>query len=134
MDLEFNSSNSWDIFFFYGKNDLTLESQYDLYEMLLQPKRSLYFFRRGSAGVSEYVNNPNGIELQVFARFEIANTIAYRNTIVSRGEDGTIDRRIAVSQTSIGFESKKDELDIKILYFLFEDYETPKSNSFPLVK
>ena len=134
MDLEFNSSSSWDIFFFYGKNDLDLESQYDLYEMLLQPKRSLYFFRRGSAGVNEYINNPNGIDLQVFARFEIANAIAYRNTIVSRGENGTRDRRIAVSQTSIGFESKDDELNVKILYFLFENYETPKSNSFPLIK
>ena len=134
MGSEFNSSSSWDIFFFYGKNDLDLESQYDLYEMLLQPKRSLYFFRRGSAGVSEYVNNPNGIDLQVFARFEIANAIAYRNTIVSRGENGTKDRRIAVSQTSIGFESKNDELNVRILYFLFADYETPKSNSFPLIK
>lgn len=130
----FENPTSWDTFFFYGKGDLDYEAEYDLYELLIQAKRSLFYYRNGSAGVSEYENNPNGIALQVFARFEIANAIAYRNTIISNGSIGGKDRRIAVSQNSIGFENKNGELDVQVVYFLYADYETPKSNSFPLIK
>lgn len=125
---------AWDQFFFYGKGDLHEESVYDLNELLFQPKRSLFYNRRASAGVSEYENNPNGIGLQVFARFEIANAVAYRNSQVSDGSDNLPDRRIAVSQNSIGFEAKDGNLDVRVLYFLYSDYEVPKSNSFPLIK
>lgn len=125
---------AWDQFFFYGKGDLHDEAVYDLNELLFQPKRSLFYNRRASAGVTEYENNPNGIGLQVFARYEIANAVAYRNSQVSDGSDGLPDRRIAVSQTSIGFEQSRENLDIRILYFLYSDYEEPRANSFPLIK
>ena len=125
---------SWDSFFYYGQDTLENESQFDLFQLLLQPKRSLYYSRRESAGVSEYENLPNGLQLQIFARYEIAGAIFYRNTLVVDGSNGTKDRRIAVSQNSIGFEAKEGNLNIFILYFLYANYETPQSHSFPLVR
>lgn len=122
----------WDLFFYYGESSLENESVFDLYLILLQNKRSLFYDRRESAGINEYVNTPNGINLQVFARFDIANAISYRNTLVTDGSNNTTDRRIAVSQNSIGFSAKEDTLDVNVLYFLYADYEKPKSNSFKL--
>lgn len=131
---DFNDLQNWDNFFYYGQGDIDTESRFDLYQLLLQPKRSLYYNRRESGGVSEYENRPNTIELQVFGRFEIANAVAYRNTLVTDGSNGTIDRRIAVSQNSIGFNAKGNNLDVSVLYFLYTDFETPKTTNFPLVK
>jgi len=119
-------------FFYYGKNSLDDESRFDLFQLLLQPKRSLFYDRRESAGISDYENRPNTIELQVLGRFEIANAVAYRNSLVTNGADNTIDRRIAVSQNSIGFSARGEELDVNVLYFLYGDYETPRNNIFTL--
>lgn len=124
----------WDTFLYYGKGDLEDETIYDIYEILLQPKRSLYYYRKGSAGIDEYENNPNSLSIQVFLRFDIASTIAYRNSIVSNGENGLVDRRIGVSQNFISFISKNGDLDINILYFLYSNYEEPKSSNFLLKK
>jgi len=123
---------NWDIFFFYGKSELDLECRFDLYELLLQNKRSLFYGRRLSAGVNTFENMPNSIELQVLGRFDIASAVAYRNSVVSAGSGGSVDRRIAVSQYSISFLAKDGNLDVNILYFLFSDYETPRNDSFPL--
>ena len=124
-----NLEQSWDIFFYYGKSGLDLENRFDLYQIITQPKRSLFYNRKESAGLSEYENNPNGINLQVLARYDIANAVAYRNTIVVNGSEGLKDRRIAVSQNTIGFEKNKykdDQLDISIFYFSFFNYTDPK--------
>ena len=123
-------SKNWDTFFHYGESDLNEEAVYDIYEILLQTRRSLFYFRRGSAGINEFENNPNGMSLQIMGRFEIANTIAYRNSIVSSGADGSIDRRIAISQNAINFFAKNGSLDINILYFLYGDTETLQNNNF----
>lgn len=125
---------NWDMFFLYGNNTIEDECLFDLYQLLMQPKRSLYYNRQESAGISEYENRPNGIDLQIFARFEIANAVAYRNMMVTDGSNNMKDRRIAISQNSIGFESKGSELNINVLYFLYENYESPKSNTFPLAR
>ncbi len=137
----YDINSAWDIFFQYGeksKSDmdiLDMECRTDLYELLIQNKRSLFYYRSGSAGVSEYENNPNGIGLQIFARFDIAEAVSYRNQLVSNGENGSVDRRIAVSQNSVGFEQPQaDELNVLVLYFLYANYEEPKSNSFPMVR
>ena len=125
---------NWDIFFYYGLSDLDLESRFDLFQILIEEKRSLYYNRQESAGITEYENNPNSLNLQINAKYDIASAIAYRNTIVTTGANNTTDRRIAISQNSIGFEVTGENLDIKVLYFLYADYEQPKSNSFPLVR
>ena len=122
--------NYWDTFFYYGQGDLYEESIYDLYEVLLQPKRSFYYYRKGAAGINEYENNPNGLSLQILARFEIASTIAYRNTLVSNGENSSTDRRIVVSQNAISFQVKDSDLNVHIDWFLYKDYQYPKSANF----
>jgi len=132
MGLALNFEQAWDHFFFYGKSDLAVENQFDLYQMITQPKRSLFYNRREACGVSNYENNPNGILLQVLARYDIANSVAYRNSLVVDGTQGNKDRRIAVSQNAIGFKAKNDELDINIMYFNFFDYSEPKIFESPL--
>lgn len=124
----------WDNFFYYGDGELEDECEFDLYQLLLQPKRSLYYNRRESAGVTEYENNPNSLSLQVNARYEIASAIAYRNSIVVNGSNNTKDRRMAVSQNTIGFEARNGDLNIKILYILYSNFENPQDKSFPLVR
>ena len=131
----FNENMSWDIFFYYGEtNDLDLECEYDLWEILLQPGRSLFYNRRFSAGLSQFENNPNGMSLQIFGRYEIASSIAYRNTVVSDGSEGLPDRRIAVSQNSVGFKQENGNLDIEVLYFLYHSYKQPKLKKIPFVR
>lgn len=138
----FDINSVWDTFFYYGgeksKSDISVldtECRTDLYELLLQNKRSLFYYRSGSAGVSEYENNPNGIGLQIFARFDIAEAVSYRNQLVSNGEGDSVDRRIAVSQNSVGFEQpQSDELNVLVLYFLYAKYDEPKSDSFSMVR
>jgi len=132
MAEELNFEQAWDIFFYYGQNDLALENKFDLYQAISQPKRSLFYNRMESCGLSEYENNPNSLQLQLLSRYDIANAIAYRNTLVTDGTQGTKDRRIALSQNSIGFETRNGELDIKILYFNFFEYTNPKVFSSPL--
>lgn len=128
----FNLDQAWDTFFYYGKGDLDIESRMDLHQIIFQPKRSLYYNRRESAGVASYENNPNGLQLQVLMRFDIANAIAYRNSLVVDGTGGQKDRRLAVSQNFIGFESNGENLDVKILYFLFGNYNDVKIFDSPL--
>ena len=124
--------SNWDAFFWYGQISSEEQAYFDLLELLIQQKRSFFYYRRGSAGVSEYENNPNGFALQILARFEIANAVAYRNSRVVDGSGGTVDRRIAVSQNAIGFDQDGGNLNVQVLYFLYDNYEEPKSNSFPL--
>lgn len=123
----------WDLFFYYGETgDLDLECRFDLYELLLQPKRSLFYARQLSAGIDQYENAPNTIRLQVLGRYEIASAVAYRNSVVTDGRNGTTDRRIAVSQNSINFKQSNENMDIDVLYFLYDNYEDSKSHSFQL--
>jgi hypothetical protein len=132
---ESDELQDWDLFFYYGETrDLELECRFDLFELLLQNKRSLFYSRRLAAGLDQYENNPNTVKLQVLGKYEIASAVAYRNSLVSDGTTGHPDRRIAVSQNSIGIKQKRDETNIEIFYFLFSDYETPRSNSFELVR
>jgi len=123
---------SWDYFFYYGKNDLETECRRDLLELLMQPSRSLFYFRRGSSGISEFENNPNGMRLQILGRYAIANAIAYRNTYVTDGTDDTRDRRIAVSQAGIEFSASSENLDIEIQYILYAFFNQLNRDRFPI--
>lgn len=129
-----SSKSAWEAFFYYGEIDQEDESLYDLHELLLQQKRSLFYFRRAGGGVSEYENVPSSIMLSL-AKAEIANAIAYRNSYVSDGSDGLRDRRIAVSQEYIDIKQVDlGEINVEIYYFLYKDFQDPKANSFKLVR
>lgn len=119
--IEVNKLSSFDNFFYYGKNDFDLEMESDLMQVIVQPKRSLLYNNRFGAGVQNKENYPNALNLQIGLRFDIVNAIAYRNTVVTDGEDDTRDRRIAASQFSIEFTQKSGDTDIRIYYFSFEN-------------
>ena len=122
MSYPISTLRSWDNFFYYGQNDFDLELEFDLMLLLLQHPRSLFYDNQESGGIAGYENFPNGLSLQVYGRFAIAAAVAWKNKQVSDGSNGTIDRRIAVSQNSINFKVNKGELDVEVTYIPFSDY------------
>lgn len=114
-----------DYFFFYGSNELDLEIEHDIMQGLLQPKRTLFYFRDEGAGVFEYENYPAGYFMQVSLRYDIANWVAQRNTRVSDGTDNYPDRRVATSQAVIKVENLQGQVDITVLYIPYFSYEKP---------
>jgi hypothetical protein len=113
----------FDTFFYYGRNKLDHETKSDVFANLVQPTRSLFYSRSlNSAGVSEYENNPISLALYVSLPYAIVKSLSKRNQYVGNGENGTKDRRVAVSQSSIGIENKKDgNVDVTILYVPLSD-------------
>lgn len=116
--------SSWDIFFYYGQNDLDLEIESDLMNLCLQPVRSLYYNNSDSSGVSGYENYPNEFNLQINLRYSIANGVARRNQIISDGSNGYPDRRIAVSQFSISIKQVPNGINIAVLYIPYYNYSS----------
>lgn len=117
---------SWDLFFNYGDNDLDLELESDAMMLVVQPARTLFYNNLESGGVSE--NYPNGLSLQVLLRYNIASAFAFRNRVVVDGSNNTKDRRLAVSQNSISFNSNQSgELDVTVLYIPYYNFDAYKS-------
>lgn len=111
-----------DIFFYYGQLDLDLEIESDIFNGLIQDKRSLFYNREDGAGVSEYENHPNVLLLEIGVRFEIVEWISYRNQQVGDGTNGSKERRVASSQLAIFTERNGGELDISVFYIPFYNY------------
>lgn len=125
---------SWDLFFYYGQNDLDLEIESDMVAICMQPPRSLYYNNLESAGMVGYENHPNELNMQVSMRYDIANGIAWKNTVVSNGTDNKPDRRVAVSQFAISFvRGVEGDLDCKILYIPYYNYTAYKVVNPPIV-
>lgn len=122
---------SFDNFFYYGKNDFQTEVESDLLQLLIQPKRSMLYNRQMGAGITSKENFPNTLSLQVMLRYDIISAIAYRNTVVTDGTDGTRDLRIAGSQFAVNFIPKGDNLDIQVLYFSFANTNQVQSINIP---
>lgn len=132
MDYSIDELSSWDIFFYYGKNDLDLELSSDLMLLMLQANRSLYYDRRESGGVSGYSNHPNALSLQVNIRYNAANAIAWKNSVIADGLNGLPDRRIAVSQTSISFLRSGGDLDVTVLFIPYYNFNNYKAINVPM--
>ena len=110
--------SDFDMFFYYGLNDLELETRHDIMLNVMQPKRSLLGNRAlDAAGVADYENTPVGINQQIKLPFDIVESISRRNQYVSNGENGTKDRRVAVSQSSVRVESDTiGNVSVTVLY------------------
>jgi len=122
MNYTYDEMKSWDLFFYYGQNDLDLEIQSDLMLLLLQPPRSLFYNNKESGGVVSYENFPNDMNLQINTRFDITSAVAWKNRFISNGTEGNPERRIAVSQNSIGMQAISGELNMEVLYIPFYNY------------
>lgn len=129
-----NVLKDFDIFFYYGKNKLEIETKSDLMQNLIQSKRSLFYDRSlDSAGVSDYENNPVGLTLRVGLPYDIVKSIGKRNQFVSNGESGYRDRRVAVSQNTIKINTDNNgNVDITILYIPLADFKQTESLSIGL--
>lgn len=114
----------FDVFFYYGQNDLPLETRSDVLANILQPKRSLFYNRSlDSAGVSAYENSPVGLTMRVNLPYDVVSSLSRRNQFVSNGENGTRDRRVAVSQSTVRIVARDNgNVDITVLYIPLADF------------
>jgi len=109
----------FDNFFYYGDGDLGMEIESDIHQIVNQNIRSLFYNRNNdSAGIDEYENTPNTIILSVLIPYNIVSALSKRNIHVGDGQNGTKDRRIAVSQNSVKMVNSKNNIDISIFYVL----------------
>jgi hypothetical protein len=122
-----------DIFFYYGSNPLELELDHDVMVGLLQPKRSMFYARSDGAGIPDYENKPSSFMLEIGMRYDIVNWIAYRNTVVGDGNDGTAERRVAACQFSIDVvRGETGEVDVSVEYIPYADYSAARKVNAPL--
>lgn len=119
--MEFSRASDIDNFFFYGEGDLDDEIEVDVWMGLMQPKRSLFYFRSEGCGVSERENFPNSLAMQVGIRYDVANWAANRNAIIGDGSSDGKDRRVVISQNSVSFVVNSGDLDIEVAYIPFKD-------------
>lgn len=120
----------FDIFFYYGQNDLLTEIKSDVMANIMQGKRSLFFNRHlDSSGIQEYENAPISLLLQTKIPYDIVNSIALRNQYVSNGEGDLPDRRVAITQNNIKLNSdKKGSLDVVVYYTPLATYAEEKAS------
>lgn len=121
-----------DYFFFYGLVDQRKEIEGDLFQGIMQSKRSMFYARQYGAGVPEYENTAGGLSLEVNMKYDIASWIAQRNKEISTGTDGTRDRRVVTSQSAIRINQRMGEVDVQVLYIPFYDYQAPGIVQVPL--
>ena len=120
--------SSIDSFFYAGKIDLRSEIKEDIEMILVQPERSIPYFRSYGAGITEYENEPISFGMMIQLRYEIAMALATRNSYVSNGDSGTPDRRAITSQMAISVKQSESGLDIEIPFIALID-TTDQSNS-----
>ena len=124
---------SIDNFFYYGEGNLRDEIRNDIIEGLVQPRNTLYYARELGAGLSGFENFPGGLLLEIGIRYTVVDFIARRNQLVSDGTNGTPDRRVAVSQHSVGIQrDNMGNITVTIYYVPFADYENPDTIQIPI--
>lgn len=121
-----------DYFFFYGTVEERAEIEADLKIGLMQDKRSMFYNRSFGAGVPDYENTAGGLAADVALRYSIASWISRRNSEVSDGSNGTRDRRVLASQSAIQISQSPGNIDIKVLYVPYFDYQKPSVITIPL--
>lgn len=113
----------FDNFFYHGDGNLDDEIKSDILILLLQPKKSLYYSRNdNSAGIKEYENQPQSINLDIGLRYDIVSAIGKRNLNVSHD---TPNRQVAASQSQIVISRNGVNVDISVLYLPLKDFRKP---------
>ena len=129
--MEVDILSDFDIFFFYGDNDLQTEIESDLLAGFIQPVRSMFYNRQDGAGVIE--NAPNTPSQSIYRSYEFVNWASWRNTKVGDGTNGTKERRAAVSQEHIKYSrDNRGNLDAEILYIPFFNFRKGQLLSIPI--
>ena len=132
---QYVSLSDFDIFLFYGEagSDIDIETQSDILAGMTQPKRTMYYNGQEGAAVPTSENAPLSLVFQINVRMNIVNWISKRNTEVTDGTNGTLERRVAVSQNSVVIDyDKSGAVQMTCNYIPFKDVKTPKNVSLPI--
>ena len=115
--MSFEQLQDFDYFFYYGELGLQEEIRSDLYQLVMQPGRSL-FYNRGndSAGLDQYEGSPNAIVQMILIPYNIVNAISRRNTYVGDGQNNTRDRRVVASQNTVKIMNSENQVDVSVFY------------------
>jgi hypothetical protein len=113
----------FDRLFFYGEGQISLndENEFDIWQGVLQPQKSLLYFRQEGAGLYELENRPNYIALMIKTGYAVVNWAAFRNSYVSNGSNNQPDRRVAISQQTVVVQqdTQRGLLDVEVGYIPF---------------
>lgn len=113
--MDISELKDFDNFFYYGSGELKDEVKCDMHQLLMQPKRSLYYSRsRDCAGIIE--NAPIGMKMKVLLPYDIVSAIAKRNNYVGNGQNGTEERRVATSQNQVKVTADSSNVTISVYY------------------
>lgn len=129
--MQWSQLSDIDNFFYYEDLSVAVASRHDVAVGALQPKRSLFYDREDSAGISEYENLPNGFFAEINLKYDIVNWIGRRNQVVGDGQAGSEDRRVAVSQSTIQVRRSGGNVDISILFLTLGDLNQPQLLNIP---
>jgi len=109
--------SDFDIFYYYGQNDLQMEIESDIQQNVVQGTRSLFYNRSNdSSGLDEFENIPNAITQTIIIPYNVVAALAKRNTYVGDGQNGTRDRRIVISQNTVKLRTDGNMIDISVFY------------------
>jgi len=115
------------LFFGYGNYDLELETESDIIQGLMQPKRSMYYNRSDGCEIANMENYPNTLVGQVSIRYSIATFISRRNENLPTNMKR--DRRVIISQNLIDIKYD-DGLQINVLYIPLSNYNQINKTSY----
>lgn len=121
-----------DYFYHYGEVDQRSEMEADLVQGLVQPPRSMFYYRSYGAGVPGYENAPVSLSTEVALKYSVASWVARRNLEVSDGSGGTRDRRAITSQSAVSVRSDGDSVTVEVLYVPYFDWKSPSTISLPV--
>ena len=114
---EIKQLQSLDSFFYYGLQDLEYENKYDLFSLVTQSKRKLFFYRSYGGGAEQFLNFPAAFMIDIGIRYAIASSVAKRNSQVTDGRDNSKDRQILVSQETIDVTREKNgDISVNVGY------------------
>lgn len=123
-----------DYFFFYGDNELADEISSDLQQLINQPSRSLFYNRSNdAAGIDQYENVPNVLAQTILIPYTIVDAISRRNTYVGDGQNGTRDRRIVASQSTVKVESEGSQMNISVFYIPLFNINDAQQTTVPYI-
>lgn len=132
--IEYGQLRDFDIFFYYGSIALETETQSDVLQNVVQPKRSLFYSRsQNSSGVNEWENKPVSFFLQMRLAYDIVTSLGKRNQVVSNGSDGLPDRRIACSQNTVRVDVDiNGEVNVTVQYIPLANLKQTELSKVPL--
>src|SRR4030042_340457 len=129
MEKSFEQLKTMDYFFYYGQSPLDEEIRHDVILGIQQPRRSLFYNRTEGAGIPQIENHPNTLLLQIKIKSAIVSWIGRRNQEGSDGSQGTPNRMIAASQSTITVpQRRRGEVDVSVLYIALADYKQQNLN------